>query len=480
MVEHAAVNRVVVGSSPTSGANFPKENENSQSSDTVLTQETPEIASRDMKWPQTVRARKNGPVLAKIYQPCEGRNSFRVAWRASGRRMMRSFAKFSGRGGAKEFAEGLVKELAQDSQVASLTAAEARSALALRDALEGFRRETGRSISAVQAVTEYLAAVRKLGDRPLSEAVAGYLGTVATVQTTSLSVAVDQFLGMRAPKAQATGGKRPQLSPLYALHIERWLREFATAFPGHQLTDIAPQMLGLYLNAYSQLSPKSRNDRRAALAMFFRWCVRQNYLPPTQRLIEADAMQKEPLDTAPPDFYRPNELRHLLDTAEGQMRAVIALQALAGLRLEETLRLKWENVFGIEGHIEIRAQDSKTRRRRLIEICPALSAWLESYRGSEGNVWTATATLNGLVSAFARVRESLNIPSRRNGLRHAWCSYHFALYSNENLTAAQAGNSPAMIHAHYKGLGTKSEAEKWFNVKPSKYSTMINFPKAIA
>ncbi len=45
--------------------------------------------------------------------------------------------------------------------------------------------------------------------------------------------------------------------------------------------------------------------------------------------------------------------------------------------------------------------------------------------------------------------------------------YHFALNANENLTAAQAGNSPAMIHGHYKGLATKAEAEKWFNVLPA-------------
>jgi len=32
--------------------------------------------------------------------------------------------------------------------------------------------------------------------------------------------------------------------------------------------------------------------------------------------------------------------------------------------------------------------------------------------------------------------------------------------ANENLTAQQAGNSPSMIHAHYKGLATKKEAEK--------------------
>ena len=69
---------------------------------------------------------------------------------------------------------------------------------------------------------------------------------------------------------------------------------------------------------------------------------------------------------------------------------------------------------------------------------------------------------------FSELRVDHKIPARNNGLRHAFCTYHFALYSNDSLTAAQAGNSPAIIHAHYKGLVTKSEAEKWFNVVPDK------------
>jgi len=199
--------------------------------------------------------------------------------------------------------------------------------------------------------------------------------------------------------------------------------------------------------------------------MFMRWCARQDYLPQTHRLFEADAMQREQLDTAATDFYRPGEFRALLQAAEGPMQAVIALQGLAGLRLEEALRLTWENVFSIPDHIEITAQNAKTRRR-LVEICPALAAWLEPFREKEGRVWSQTATLNGYVSAFSRLRGPLKIPSRRNGLRHAFCTYHYALHRNENLTAAQAGNSPAMIHQHYKGLATRAEAEKWFNVVP--------------
>jgi hypothetical protein len=56
-------------------------------------------------------------------------------------------------------------------------------------------------------------------------------------------------------------------------------------------------------------------------------------------------------------------------------------------------------------------------------------------------------------------------------LRHAFCTYHFALYSNLNFTAAQAGNSPAIIHANYRGLATKADAEKWFQVAPNRIPT---------
>ena len=82
----------------------------------------------------------------------------------------------------------------------------------------------------------------------------------------------------------------------------------------------------------------------------------------------------------------------------------------------------------------------------------------------EGKV--ATQTLNGHTQSFMALRKSLKIPPRRNGLRHGFVTYHFALHQNENATSALAGNSPAMIHTHYKGLATKAEAEKWFAVKP--------------
>ncbi len=58
--------------------------------------------------------------------------------------------------------------------------------------------------------------------------------------------------------------------------------------------------------------------------------------------------------------------------------------------------------------------------------------------------------LSGFVQALAALRQSLKIPSRRNGLRHGFVTFHSALHANENLTASLAGNTAAMVHAHHE------------------------------
>jgi hypothetical protein len=108
-----------------------------------------------------------------------------------------------------------------------------------------------------------------------------------------------------------------------------------------------------------------------------------------------------------------------------------------------------------------------------VEVCPALEQWLAPFRGREGRIADQWETSNGYVQAFIALRKAAKVPSRRNGLRRAFVTYHFALHSNENLTAALAGNSPRMIHAHYRGLATRAEAEKWFMVKPEAAANIV-------
>ena len=429
-----------------------------------------------MKWPIKCRHRKNGPVLAKIYNS-DGRAGYRVAWQAAGRRMIKSFQRFAGPGGAREFADQLVKDLAQGSSVPSLTAAEARSALAVRDALENFRHRTGRQITAIQAVTEYLAATQKLGERSLGDAVAGYLGTVATVTRKDVSEAVAEFIAAREKKTKAVDGKRAQLSVAYAYNTGRWLGWFAKSFPAAPVCDLDREHMDLFMGGRSHLAPKSMNHLRATLKLFLRWCVKHDYLSKDHRLLDAPSMERETLTEGENDFYRPAEFRAMLKAADHAMRPIIALRGLAGVRMSELGRLTWAYVFAKPGHISVNGVKAKTRSTRLVEICPALAAWLRPYRGQEGPLWSKSRdtwhSQFGKLIVGLKLHGGQNVPSRVNGLRHAFCTYHFALYSDEKYTAKEAGNSPDELHRSYKGLDTKKQAQAWFAIKPDKAAPNI-------
>ena len=449
------------GSNPLARTIFPQEIEVSGVTDTALTHETAESESANVKYPKRIKYR--GRVLATIYGKCKGRDSYRVAWQVAGRRRMASFPSYSL---AKRHADGLVKDLAKGSQVTALNPAQARDALAALERLADYYRTTGRRVSLLAGISEFVEASGKLHGHSLGEAVEGFLQTVAAVRRKDIAQAVEEFIEGRRHKAEAKAGKRSQLSASYETHVTSWLRGFASAFPATAVCDLTKDHLNLYIKPLTVMSAKNRNDRRAAVKMFLAWAARQDYLPVNHRLFEANGMTRETVEAADTDFYRPKEFQNLLDNAPADLVPVLAIAGLAGLRGEEIMRLDWADVWRVEGYIEITARQAKTRQRRLVEICPALAAWLQSCREMTGKIYPAG--VNVFQRGFSELRDNLKIPARKNGLRHAFCTYHFALHANENLTAQQAGNSPAMIHGHYKGLATKADAEKWFNVLPAR------------
>jgi integrase len=301
--------------------------------------------------------------------------------------------------------------------------------------------------------------------------------TVATVQRKDIKAAVTDFIAADQPRTKASEGERAQLSTKYTYNRQIQLNKFAAAFPGTAVSDLNKRHLDTFIGGLSGFSAKSRNHYRAAIRQFLQWAVRKDYLSATHRLNEADAMRPELANTADPQFYTPNELTALLAAADDTMRPLIAIGGLAGLRTAELIRLDWGDVWRVPGHIEVTARKSKTRARRLVEIGPALTAWLEPYRKCKnGSVWAGAEKT--FQDHYTTLCEAAEVRRKTNGLRHAYCTYHFAAHTNENLTAAQAGNSPAMIHQHHKGLATKADAEKWFNVNPPEAAkNIVKLPK---
>jgi len=354
--------------------------------------------------------------------------------------------------------------------------------------LDSFRQQgQRRSLSSV--VSESIELSKKLGDRTLREAVDGFIKTVATVTRMDIGLAVKEFLQAGDEHAKANQGQRAQLSLKYAYNRRRQLEKFAATFPGYAVCDLTKAHLDQFIETLGKLKSKSRNQRKAVSAksrnhyrafirQFLSWAVRKDYLPQTHRLAEADGLRTENSNNSETTFYSPAEFQALLNASKddlASLKPIVAIGGLAGLRTAELLRLDWADIWRIPDHIEITAGKSKTRQRRLVEICAALKQWLECYTEKksgllwEGHEVTFQQKIVELCEA-AKVKEK-SVERKHNGLRHAFCTYHFALHANENLTAQQAGNSPAMIHQHYKGLATKAEAEKWFAVMPENSET---------
>jgi integrase len=418
---------------------------------------------------------------ATIYGKSKTCRLYRVAGYAKGKRQITYHADYPA---ALAKAEELAKSINEGSNALALSPAQAEDALLALDVLAAHKRQSGEEVSLHAAVAEWAAAAAKLGQRPLHEAVDTFLSTAADLKPITVKDAVEEFLASRAHKATAAAGKRAQLSPGYAYNVAMWLREFAETFTAHQLAELTAKLLSAYMSAHRKVTPRTRNARRNVVKMFLRWAMRANYLPQSCRLLEADALATELEEGGTIEFYQPAELAAILQGAHDQadyrhLLPVLAINALAGVRLAECVRLEWSDVFAVAGHVTVDKSKSKTRARRLVPICASLALWLEPFRASAGPLWTFG--LEKFHADFNALLAGLEIAPKRNGGRHGFATFRFALTQNENQVAAEMGNSPDMVHGHYRGLATNEEALRWFAVAPAPVAgNVVSISAAVA
>jgi integrase len=210
----------------------------------------------------------------------------------------------------------------------------------------------------------------------------------------------------------------------------------------------------------------SRNATIRHLRAFFRWTAKRGWREddPTEHI---DKIRE--IDDAVSILTVP-QVRKLLAacTVDEECRpllASIAVGLFAGLRTGELAVLEWENIhlIGSQRFIEVAARKAKTRQRRIVSISDNLAAWLMPLAQVTGPVVPA---------AYRERHERLQIlakltPWPRNVLRHSFGSYHLAFHKNEALTAAEMGNSPAVIFQHYRALVTPEAADKFWRLLPA-------------
>jgi integrase len=247
-------------------------------------------------------------------------------------------------------------------------------------------------------------------------------------------------------------------------------------------------------------TPSNRNNYRRRLSALFAYAVNQGIIDhnPVERVHVVKVEAK------PVIFWSADHVAKLLSTTDAlypKLVPMFAIMAFAGVRPGEAEALRWESINIKELIIRIEGTTSKTRSARVVPMPENLALWLTKYRGKAGPIAPKAQTLRRWRHRMAAAVVLGDVPERlvkRKGmkgtairdaklswahliaeakqttpelwpedvLRHSYATHWLPAYKDEGALALYMGNSPAVIHKHYRGLVTEAEASAFWKIEP--------------
>lgn len=236
-------------------------------------------------------------------------------------------------------------------------------------------------------------------------------------------------------------------------------------------SEVTPRLAAKWI-AEREGSNVTRNHYRRVLSAFFTFCGQRGYVveSPIGRIPKS---KPEPGAT---EIFTPGEMRHLLNASDGDVRAYLAIGGFAGLREAEIRRLQWEAFLWRADKIDLSAGVTKTAKRRLVEILPALAAWLTPYMTESGPVCKP-----GFDRRLRIFKKALPFAWKLNGLRHSFASYHLARWQDPGRVSLELGHANAgIVFSHYRELVDQDAAQIWWGGIRPEASNLVEFKKGTA
>lgn len=322
-------------------------------------------------------------------------------------------------------------------------------------------RPTGLSLNG--AVSEYLAALAKVPSGvSLLEAVTDYAKRhPSNMPRKTVAEVVAELI---AEKESAN------LSDEHLRDLRKRLTPFAKAFQ-MPIGSVTAELVRAYLAALgkpdgSPVAPRTRLNFLRCICGLFHFARKRRYVPRdlVDEIAEIDLPKPGHVEIG---VFTPAQMRALLAAAAPDILPALAIGAFAGLRTAELSRLDWSEIKLGEGVIVVGADKAKTAQRRLVPISDNLAAWLAPHVRPFGPVNPSTDDRGMNHRLMRGAARPAGVAWVKNGLRHSFVSYRLAVTHDPARVATEAGNSPSMVHRHYKALVTEAQGREWFALLPA-------------
>ena len=254
------------------------------------------------------------------------------------------------------------------------------------------------------------------------------------------------------------------------------LGRFAKAFGSRKLSELSLDELQEWASDPT-LSPQTRRHHLTKISQLYRFAEKRGWCE--KNIVQH--LSRPQVEEGEPKFLTVEQSARLLEYAcEFDLLPYVVLSLYCGIRVAELTRLDWAKVRLSEFVIIIDGSVAKTKARRVIELCETAIAWLSICSKSSGPVVDPT-NLRKRIDALLRKAQfgkpgaetdeekAAGITLTRwpdNAMRHTCATYSYALTQDAVRVSAMLGNSPDVLHRHYRGLATKAEAERFFALRP--------------
>ena len=225
--------------------------------------------------------------------------------------------------------------------------------------------------------------------------------------------------------------------------------------------------------------PVTRNGVRRALSSFYSWAKVKTYCAanPCEAIAPVEVDAEDPVILSLADVCK--LMAAAASYKDGVALPYTAIALFAAVRPTELSKLTWADIDLEAKTITLGARIAKLRAKRIVELSDNLVEWLAPHALRQtplaGANWRRDFdTVKRLAGYGGRSERQPEMkPWTVDVLRHTAISHHYAAHQHEGRTASWAGNSPDMIHKHYKGLVKAPDAAAFWQLSPTSAKAKI-------